>query len=111
MATMGSLPPTTVYNTWLENVEVWSVDDDTLYDLSSVVEITIKLRNRYTRFDELILTKSHGDVTLPSPGVIQWRAEAGLMGTLQAITYEAIILLNDGTSTEVLMLGPLSVVE
>lgn len=110
MATMGSLPATTVYSTWAENIEVFSVDDDTLYDFSGVTEIIVKLRDPYTKFDELTLTKTGGAVTLPAPGIIQWRAEAGTMGALVPKTYEGIILIKDDTDTVALMLGPVSVI-
>jgi hypothetical protein len=111
MASLGSLPTTSIYSTWSENVEVFSIDDDTLYDFSGITEITLKLQDPLTRFDELTLTMSGGGISLPAPGVIQWRAEKGLMGTLSPKTYKAILLLEDDTDTVALILGPVSVVE
>jgi hypothetical protein len=111
MASMGSLPVTSIYSTWFENVEVLSIDDDTPYDFSGITEIELKLQDPLTRFDELTLSMSKGDITLPAPGIIQWRAEKGRMGTLTAKTYKARLLLHDATDTVALILGPVSVVE
>jgi hypothetical protein len=59
----------------------------------------------------MILKMSHGEITLPAPGIIQWRVEKGQMSTLSAKTYKAILLLEDATDTVMLMLGPVSVIE
>lgn len=107
----GSLPPASIHGTWSENVEIWSVDDDTLMDLSSVTEITLKLRDIYTKFDELTLTMSNGDIVSPSTGIIQWRAEVGAMGTLNSKLYEVILLLEDEDDTVPVILGTISIVE
>jgi hypothetical protein len=108
---VGPLPPTSIHGTWSDNIEVWSTDDDELYDLTSVTEIILKLRDPRSRFDELILTMSGGDIIVPSTGVIQWRAEAGTMGALSVQVYEVIMLLQDATDTVPLILGSISIVE
>lgn len=105
----GSLPPATIWGTWSENIEIWSVDDDTLMDLSGLTEV--KLILRCDDFNELNLSMSNGDITLPAPGIIQWRAEASMMRTLRTRTYEVIMLLEDGTDTVPLILGSISIVE
>lgn len=107
----GPLPMASLHGTWTDNMEVWSVDDDTLYDLSSVTEIILKLRDPRSHFDELILRLSDGSITLPSTGIIQWRAEAGQMGALSPQVYEVIMLLEDATDTIPLIQGSISIVE
>jgi hypothetical protein len=107
----GALPETSIYQTWSENIELWSVDDDTLMDLTSVVEITLRLRDEITRFDEMTLTMSGGDITIPSTGIVQWRVEQARMGALEPKTYEVILLLQDDTDTVSLILGHVSVLE
>ena len=111
MADDGSLPTASIHGTWVENVEIWSIDDDTLMDLSSVTEITLKLRDRRSRFDELVLTMSGGDITIPSMGIVQWRAEVGHMSTLDPKLYELILLFEDETDTVPVILGTVSIVE
>lgn len=107
----GSLPSTSIHGTWLENVEIWDIDTDSLMDLTGLTEITLKLRDPISRHDELSLTMSGGDIVIPSTGIIQWRVEAGAMGTLNAKLYEVILLLEDDTDTVPLLLGSVSVVE
>lgn len=80
-------------------------------DLSSVIEITLKLRDVKSQFDEIILTMSGGGITIPSMGIIQWRVEASHMGTIMPKMYEIILLLEDETDTVPLMLGSISIVE
>ena len=110
----GSLPTTSTYGTWLENIELRSIEDDTLWDTSMFTEVQIKLRDQRTGMDELILKLSTGEVTLPSPGIIQWRAEATAMAMLFPKTYECIILLmgSDGTFTDTvpIYVGPITVI-
>lgn len=106
----GSLPAATIHGTWTENIEVWSVDDDTLYDLSGLTEITLKLYSTRAGFPEITLTMTRGQITIPSQGIIQWRAEKGAMETLWTGLYQAIMLLEDGTDTVPLFLGPISIV-
>lgn len=107
----GPLPPASIHGTWSENVEIWSIDDDTLMDLSGVTEITLKLRDPMTRYDELVLTMTDGDITLPSTGIIQWRAEVDQMGTLNTKAYEVILILEDEDDTVPVILGSISIVE
>lgn len=107
----GPIPTTTVYGTWTENVEVVSIEDDTPFDLSSLVEITLRVRDPRSKFDEIVLTMSGGQIVIPSPGIIQWRAEAGAMGSLEPKVYELILLLEDDTDTVPLMLGSIAIVE
>jgi hypothetical protein len=110
MMISGSLPTASTYGTWLENIELRSIEDDSLWDTSMFTEIQVKLRDPRTGADELTLRLSGGSVTLPSPGIIQWRAEAGAMGTLPAKTYQAIILLQNDTDTVPLLIGTISII-
>jgi hypothetical protein len=107
----GAIAATSIYNTWLEQIECWSADDDTLYDLSSVVEITLKLRDEVWRSDELTLTMTGGAITIPSQGIVQWRAEQTQMMALAPKTYELVLTLQDATDTVTLILGHVSLVE
>lgn len=107
----ASLPPATIWGTWTENVEIWSTDDDQLADLSAVTEITLKLIDPYTKLQEMQLTLTDGGITLPSQGIIQWRVEAGQMGTLQTKLYEVVMLIEADGDTIPLILGPVSIVE
>lgn len=107
----GSLPATSIHGTWSENIEVWSIDDDTLMDLSSVTEITLKLRDLTTRFDEFSITMTDGAITIPSTGIIQWRVEATQMGTVVPKLYEVIMLLEDATDKVPILIGTISIVE
>lgn len=107
----GSLPPASIHGTWSENVEIWDIDTDTQMDLTDVTEITLKLRDLMSKFDELVLTMSNGDITMPATGIIQWRAEATTMGTLSAKLYEVILILEDDTDTVPIILGTISIIE
>jgi hypothetical protein len=106
----GSLPPVSIHGTWSENVEIWSIDDDTLMDLTSVTEITLLLRDPKTGYDELSLTMTNGDITIPSTGIVQWRVEADSMGTIDSKLYEVILLLEDADDTVPVILGTVSVI-
>lgn len=108
---VGALPPASIHGTWSENVEIWSIDDDELMDLTSVTEITLKLRDPGTRLDELILTMTNGNIVIPSQGIIQWRAEAAVMATLYTKAYEVILLLEDADDVVPVILGSVSIVE
>src|SRR5215471_10173849 len=93
----GSLPPATIHGTWVENIELWDVDTDTQYDTSAFTEVTVELRDPVTYFTELTLTLSNGDIVLPAPGIIQWRAEPETMALLSTKMYELLIVLEDAT--------------
>jgi hypothetical protein len=110
MYDIGPFPPASLLGTWSENVEIWSIDDDTLMDLTGVTEIILKLRDPRTCFDELVLTMSGGNIIVPAPGIIQWRAEVGQMGALEPKVYEVIILLENATDT-VPLTGSVAVVQ
>lgn len=107
----GSLPPTSIYSDWTENIELTSVDDGGLVDLSGVSEIQVRLLDPVSKFEELRVALSVGSVTLPSPGIIQWFVPAGAMGTLFPKFYEVMVLIFEGSETIALMLGNISVVE
>jgi len=107
----GTLPPTTIYSTWSEDIELWSVDDDTLLDLTSVVEATLKLIDPYTKVTELTLTLSDGDIVFPSTGIVQWRAEQPVMGTLSSKTYTVVLTLEDADDVVAVVVGSVSIVE
>lgn len=109
----GSLPPASIHGTWSENLELRDIEDGTLLDLTSVTEITLKLRDPRTKLDEFTLTMSDGDIVIPvlTEGVIQWRVEADQMGTLDSKLYEAILIIEDEDDALPLVLGTISVVE
>jgi hypothetical protein len=107
----GPFPPASVWGTWSENIEIWDVDTDTLMDLTGVTEIKVILRDAYTRFDEVTLLMSQGQVTIPSTGIVQWRVEASQMSQLNPKTYEVRILFLNDTDTVPIVLGSVSVVE
>lgn len=109
----GSLPATSIHGTWLENIELLSILDDTPIDLASITEIVLQLIDPLTRSVELTLKMSSGEITIPvvDQGIIQWRAERGLMGTLRPKTYDALLVLKDATDEVPLILGPISIVE
>ena len=111
MAFTGTLPLISVYDTWSENIEIRSVDDDELADLTDITEITLKLRNMVNHFDELTLKMTEGDITIPSTGIVQWRVEQGRMGAIEPKDYRVIMTFTDGTDTMSLLLGHISLVE
>lgn len=107
----GPFPTASIYGTWSENMEIRAADDDELMDLSTVTEVTLKLRDQMWRTDEMILTMSNGDITIPSNGIIQWRVEAAAMGTLTPKTYEVVVTIEDDTDKVPIALGSVSIVE
>jgi hypothetical protein len=113
----GSIPTTSIHGTWVETVEVMDITNNTPWDWGSTTEATVMLRwpqmgAASLGYNELTLKKSNGDVILPVPGILQWRAEATRMATLTCGLYEVLVLLKDNTdTTSVLMLGTVSVVQ
>lgn len=117
MAAQGSLSPASIHGTWVETVEVWDMVNDAPLDLSSLIEIILQLRwpqmgPAQLGYAEVILKMTQGQiVTVPDQGIIQWRAEVGLMGTLTSGLYEVILLLKDDTGDTVpLIIGTISIV-
>lgn len=107
----GSLPPASIHGTWSENVEIWSVDDETLMDLTGVTEITLRLcESTQFSFTEMRLTMTHGDITIPSPGIVQWRAEVGHMRSLAPKLYQVLLIFESDGDTIPLYLGTISIV-
>jgi hypothetical protein len=107
----GAIPTANIYSTWSEDVELWSVDDDTLMDLSAVSEITLRLKDPFTGFYEMSLSMSNGDITIPSQGIIEWIAKADAMGTVRPKLYEMILLVHTQDRIETIFLGPVSIIE
>jgi len=108
---VGSLPPASIHGTWLENIEVRSIDDDTYYDFSGLTEITVELVDPVTRFAELTLTMTNGDVILPAPGIIQWKTDPETMGLLATKLYEVLIVLEDEDEVVPFVIGSISILE
>jgi hypothetical protein len=106
----GSLPPTSLYNTWIKDIEITSADDNQLVDLTGLTEITLRLKVAGSDFNELELLLSRGEITLPSIGIIEWRVPPQRMGNLVNRLYEVILLLDDGETVETMILGSISVV-
>lgn len=119
MSMLGSLPPASVHGTWVESLEVRSTEDDSLYDFSGLTEVRLILRcssnytpgARSTGYSDLTLTKTNGDIILPSKGIIQWRAEQGTMSRLYPGLYEVILQLEGDGDVVPLILGEISIVE
>lgn len=107
----GTLPATSIWGTWSENIEVWDVDSDDLMDLSEVTEITLNLIDPKTGVPEITATMTEGDIVIPSMGIIQWHISPTVMGFLSTKLYEVVLLLEDGTDTVPLILGRVSIVE
>lgn len=109
----GPLPPASTRGTWVESIELTSVDDNSYIDLSAATEITVSLVPDtfvgINLLDELTLRLSTGDVTLPSLGIIQWRSEVTQMAALLPRTYEVKIVIAINGDTLVLMLGSVSI--
>jgi hypothetical protein len=108
---VGSLPPASIHGTWLENIEVRSADDDTYYDFSALTQITVELRDPVTGFAEMTLTLTNGDVSLPAPGIIQWKSEPESMGLLATKLYEVLIILEDVDEVVPFVIGSISILE
>lgn len=106
-----SLPPASVHGTWIESIEVRAADDDELINFSGVDEITLHLRDPDSMFNEITLTKSGGDITLPSTGIIQWRAEVGVMQRLSEQLYDVVLTIEEDDDTILFYLGNISVLE
>lgn len=106
----GSLPAVSIYATWIENIEITSVDDGELIDLSVLTEITLRLMDPTTKFYCLIIKMTSGAITIPSPGIIEWRVETGHMGVLRPGFYEVSIVLSDGTTDIQLVLGTIPLI-
>lgn len=108
---VGSIPATSIYGTWIENVEITSTDDGELADLSSVTEITLRLLDPTTKIWEMVLTKSNGDITVPAPGIIQWVASTGAMSVMFPKLYEVVLIVSMAGVDIPLILGHISIVE
>ena len=107
----GSLPPASIYGTWRENIELVSAEDDTPYDTSVFTEVLVQLIDPLTKFAEMTLKLSEGQVYFPQAGVMEWRAEADSMWTLSTMLYEVLILLYSDTDTVPLVIGSISIVD
>src|SRR5262245_5173859 len=107
----GSLPTTSIWGTWVENVAFYDNEDGSLVDLSSATEIRLRLRSLYTGLDELSLTMSNGDIEVVAFGVIEWRVSQTTMGTLNPNLYEAIVILESEDEVVPYILGTISIVE
>jgi hypothetical protein len=108
----GSIPPASIYGTWLENIEIISADDGLLVDLSGLIEITLQVIDLKSRAPELMAKLSDGTITIPSTGIIQWRVEQGAMSTMISKLYEVVLTLTDADGTIVVMvLGTVSILE
>lgn len=106
----GSLPPATIYGTWTEMLGLYDAEDGGPADLTDVSEITLLLSNPSSGYDELTLTYTDGAITIPAPGIIQWRAEVSSMGALCPGFYDVRLVVVDGDDTIVLVLGNISII-
>lgn len=107
----GALPPTSIHGTWHEQLEVRNPEDDQLCDMSIMDEIILVLRDREGMVDEVTLSKSNGDITTPSLGIIEWEAKREALATLQIRMYEVILTVQKDDFVLPLILGNISIVE
>lgn len=106
---------TSTHGTWTESVEVIDITDNSPMDWGSIIEVILYLRWQQSGsaslgYNEMRLKYTNGDITLPAPGIIEWRAEASRMGTMVPGLYEMILTLQDSTDTVPLILGSVSIV-
>ena len=109
----GSLPPASIYATWFENLELRDIEDGSLLDLTPATEITIRLKDPFSKFDELTLTLTNGDIVVPAFGVIEWTVSQSAMGTLRPKLYQCIITVQftNPENTVMAFNGPISITE
>lgn len=106
----GSLPAASIYGTWSETLELRDAEDGGLADFTDITEITLSLCNPSSGYQELTLTYTGGDITMPDDGLIQWRAEVDVMGALSPGLYNVRLVVEDGEDTIVLILGTIPIV-
>jgi hypothetical protein len=105
------LPPTSNFGTWIESLELTSVDDNSYIDLSTATEVTLSLTPATTlqHLDELTLKFSTGEITLPAPGVIQWRVEEPRMAALNIGPYKVKLSIEINGDVMGLILGTVDI--
>lgn len=108
----GSLAATSVRASWVEQIEVLSADDESYVDLSAASEIIVSLVPPFGQLDvlsDIDLKLSTGEVTIPSLGIIQWRASRDQMAVLQNSMYEVRVGIDINGESVDLMIGQLNV--
>src|SRR5262245_55834244 len=91
---VGPFPATTTSQTWYEEIEWRDAQDDSLLDLSTSEEVTLIVQEIETGIAWIKLTKSDGNITFPSVGIMAIRAEKDTMAglPLQGIGSKTYIL-------------------
>jgi hypothetical protein len=111
----SSLPPVPIYGTWSDFIQVVAIDDGLPADLTSVTEVTLRLIDTRTGFDEITLTMTGGDIEIVEPemGYIEWSVSLGRMRTLRAKLYRLLIHIEESEmlSTIPLVDGPISMTD
>jgi hypothetical protein len=108
----GALTATSVRASWVEQLEVRGADDEALVDLSAATEITVSLTpplGQLDVLDDLTLRLTTGGVTIPSLGIVQWRAERNQMAALQNVMYEVRVGIDINGDSVDLLIGELNV--
>lgn len=99
-----ALPPTTNFGAWTETVEFSDTEDNSLIDFSIYPEITLSVIDPYSQAHVLVLTKTRGQITTPSPGVIEWYVEMGVMNGLKPGPYDVRLVAQIDTAQNLLPL-------
>lgn len=111
----SSLPPVPIFGTWSDFIEVVAIDDGLPADLSSVTEVTLRLIDTRTGFDEIRLTMTGGGIEIlePEMGYIEWTVDLGHMRTLRAKLYRLLISIEESETLSSIPLvdGPISMTD
>jgi hypothetical protein len=115
LAMSSSLPPVPIFGTWSDFIEVVAIDDGLPADLSSVTEVTLRLIDTRTGFDEIRLTMTGGGIEIlePEMGYIEWTVDLGHMRTLRAKLYRLLISIEESETLSSIPLvdGPISMTD
>ena len=108
---IGQLPTAATYATWTETIEILDIEDDSAIDLSTFDEIELQVV--YPDSDGsviLSLTKTDGEITTPSDGILEWVCDVDTMGGLASGLYEVRLLFTEGTDVYALT-GSLPIID
>lgn len=100
-----TLPEASIRATWEGTYEFMGAED-----FSAADEITVTVRDPDSESALLTLTKTDGDVTTPSNGVISWRVEQEDMAGLLPKTHDIAIEVLNGTTIRQLLFGRVPII-
>lgn len=86
-----ALPATPSYGSWIEAVEFSDTEDNSLIDFSVAEEIKMQVIDPFTGIVILTISKSTGEITTPSDGIIEWNVGYTRMRSFRCGTYEVIM--------------------